>query len=231
MKSPWDQASEGAPRRRERFFNLPPIVTWTAIGLLGLYFLFVLLPPDMRQQVIWDFAFVPARFGALPPEYANVPHSSALWGVLTMVTHTGLHGGLMHVGFNVAWLMAFGTVVARVGGTRGFVAVYVIGAMAGALLFWAMHPEELIPVVGASGAISALMGAAVRFLYGPGLARLTDPRVLTFTAIWLAINLVFGLGGFQIGGQSGQIAWEAHMGGYFAGLLIIPYFIRYRRPA
>ncbi len=231
MKSPWDQASEGAPRRRERFFNLPPIVTWAAIGLLALYFVFIILPPDVQRQMIWDFAFIPARFGALPPEYADVPHSSALWGVLTMVTHTGLHGGLMHVGFNVAWLMAFGTVVARVGGARGFVAIYVIGAVAGALLFWAMHPAELIPVVGASGAISALMGAAVRFLYGPGIARLTDPRVLTFTAIWLAVNLVFGLGGFQIGGQTGQIAWEAHMGGYFAGLFTISYFIRYRRPA
>lgn len=231
MNSSWDSSPEGARRRRERFFNLPPIVTWTAIGLLVLYFAFIVLPPDVQRQMIWDFSFIPARFGALPPEYADVPHSSALWGVLTMVTHTGLHGGLMHVGFNVAWLMAFGTVVARVGGARGFVAIYMIGAVAGALLFWAMHPAELIPVVGASGAISALMGAAVRFLYGPGIARLTDPRVLTFTAIWLAVNLIFGIGGFQIGGQTGQIAWEAHMGGYFAGLFLIPYFIRYRRPA
>lgn len=231
MNSPWDSFPEGARRRRERFFNLPPIVTWAAIGLLALYFVFIILPPDVQRQMIWDFAFIPARFGALPPEYADVPHSSALWGALTMVTHTGLHGGLMHVGFNVAWLMAFGTVVARVGGARGFVAIYVIGAIAGALLFWAMHPAEIIPVVGASGAISALMGGAVRFLYGPGIARLTDPRVLTFTAIWLAVNLVFGLGGFQIGGQTGQIAWEAHMGGYFAGLFTISYFIRYRRPA
>lgn len=227
MTSPWD----GAPRRREPMVNLPPVVLWTSIALLLLHFAFVLLPVDMRQQVIWDFAFIPARFGALPPEYLNLPHSSALWGVLTMVTHTGLHGGLIHVGFNVAWLMAFGTVIARVGGARGFIAIYVIGAMAGALLFWAMHPAELVPVVGASGAISALMGGAVRFLYGPGPARLTDPRVIGFTVVWLVVNLIFGVGGFQIGGQAGQIAWEAHMGGYFAGLLAIPYFIRYRRPA
>jgi membrane associated rhomboid family serine protease len=228
MSSPWD----GPQRpRRERFFNLPPVVTWTSATLLVLYFLFMLQSQAAQQQLLWDFAFIPARFGTLPPDLAGLPHSSALWGVLTMVTHTGLHGSLMHVGFNVAWLMAFGTVAARVTGTRGFFIIYVAGAVAGALVFYWFHPGDVVPVVGASGAISALMGAGVRMLYGPGLARLTDARVLTFTVIWLAVNLVFGLGGFQVGGQTGQIAWEAHMGGYFAGLLIVPWLIRYRRGA
>jgi membrane associated rhomboid family serine protease len=221
MTSPW----QDAPRRREPIFNMPQVVTWTASLLLLLYFLFVLQPHEVQMRLVWDFAFIPARLGQLPPEYASLPHSSFAWGLLTMVTHAGLHGSLLHVGFNVAWLAAFGTIVARVAGTRAYLITFLVGAAAGAAVFWAVHPGDVVPVVGASGGISALMGAAARFFYGPGMARLTDPRILTFTAIWLAVNLIFGVGGFGAGGETGQIAWEAHMGGYFAGLLLIPYLL------
>ena len=222
MNSPWENAP---PRRREPIFNMPRVVSWTALVLLALYFVFTLLSPDLQSQIIWDFAFIPARFGELPPQYAELPHSSFGWGILTMVTHAGLHGGIFHLVFNVAWMIAFGTIVARVTGTLGFLAIFVLGAVAGAAAFWAVHPGGMVPVVGASGAISALMGGAARFFFSRRMAPLTDPRLMAFTALWLVVNLVFGIVGFESAGQSGQIAWEAHMGGYFVGLLLIPYFV------
>jgi len=216
------------PRRREPIFNMPAVVTVTAILLLALFAVYSLLPERMQVQMLLDFAFIPARFGGLPAELAALTDQSVGWTLMTMVTHTGLHGGMFHVIFNVAWLLAFGTIVARVTGTFGYIAIFVIGAMAGAVIFWAVHPSQVVPVVGASGAISGLMGAASRFFFGPRMARLVDPKLLAFAGVWLVVNLVFGLFGFEVGGERGQIAWEAHMGGFFAGLLIVPLFVRRR---
>jgi len=231
MTPSWDNLD---PPRREPIFNMPGIVMGTAVALLLLYFVYRLLPDRLQIQMLLDFAFIPARFDGLPPEFAAYTNNSAGWGVLTMVTHAGLHGGLFHLIFNVAWLVAFGTIVARVAGWFGYLSLFALGAMAGAAAFWAVHPGEAVPVVGASGAISALMGAGARFFVGPPRSvpvPLTNIRLLGFTGGWLLINLIFGVSGFQVGGETGQIAWEAHMGGYFAGLLLIPFFVRRPRRA
>ncbi len=212
---------QGAPGR-EPIFNIPAIVSWTAAILIGLYLLFILLPEQMQFQILLDYAFIPARFTGLPAEYAGFTNNTPGWGVLTMITHAGLHGGLFHVVFNVLWLVAFGTPVARGAGWFGYCVIFVLGTMAGAAVFWLAHPSDIVPVIGASGAVAAMMGATMRYVFGPGLAPLTDRRLLGFTAVWMVINLLFGLVGFQVGGETGQIAWEAHVGGYFAGLLLIP---------
>ena len=219
MTSPWDV---GRAPGRQPIFNIPPIVAWTAAILIMLYFIFALLPQDKQILLILDYAFIPARFTGLPPEYAGFTSDTFGWSVLTMITHAGLHGGLFHVIFNMAWLLAFGTPVARAAGGFGYSLIFVLSAVAGAAVFWFFHPLDMVPVVGASGAVSGMMGAAVRYLFGPGIAPLNDRRLLSFAAVWLVINLMFGLIGFQVGGETGQIAWEAHVGGFFAGLLLIP---------
>jgi membrane associated rhomboid family serine protease len=96
-------------------------------------------------------------------------------------------------------------------------------------------------VVGASGAISGLMGAAVRMLPGqvppwmagaqPGeapLAPLFSRQIMVFTAVWLAVNLAAGLTGLGMGTQSVAVAWQAHLGGFAAGLLLVTAFDRLR---
>ncbi len=225
MTSLWPRTEE---REREPFFNMPPIVMWTAALLLLFYFTFALLPERLQLNLILDFAFIPARFGGLPPEYAALTNDSLAWAIFTMITHTGLHGGTFHAVFNAAWLVAFGTITARVVGGFGYVVIFVLGAVVGAALFWVVHPGDVVPVVGASGAISGLMGAASRFFFGPGPVPLTDPRLLAFAGAWMLINLIFGFSGFEVGGETGQIAWEAHMGGFFAGLLVVPFVARRR---
>jgi membrane associated rhomboid family serine protease len=86
-----------------------------------------------------------------------------------------------------------------------------------------------VPVVGASGAISGLMAAALRMLpgqtpwavpEGAPLAPILSRQILIFSGVWAAINLLAGMTGFGMGGESGLIAWQAHLGGFVAGLLL-----------
>jgi membrane associated rhomboid family serine protease len=106
-----------------------------------------------------------------------------------------------------------------------------------------VYPQETVPMVGASAAISGHMAGASRFVFarggplwgarGVGAYRrpaaplgavIRDPRVLAFLGIWFAVNLIFGLGGAGSGIASGAIAWDAHIGGFLAGLMLFPLF-------
>ncbi len=236
MNGPVFRNHNGAPRR-EPVFNMPPAVAWTAFTLIAIYVVMTFLSQEMAQRMVIDFAFIPARFTGLPPEWAMVTPSGPEWATLTMITHAGLHGGIYHLAFNVLWLMAFGTPVARALGTIRFFILFLVCAVGGAAAFWLTHPDGLVPVVGASGAISGMMAAAIRFMLAAGplsrgaltmspwaLVPLQSPRFLAFTAAWLGINLVFGLFGSAFSGSA--IAWEAHMGGYFVGALAVGLLIR-----
>jgi membrane associated rhomboid family serine protease len=154
-----------------------------------------------------------------------------------------LHGDLTHLLINGAWLLAVGSVMARRLGTLRVTALAVVCGIAGALTFLALNPGLATPVVGASGAISGLMGAVFRLIFGAdsfsdrlllrveprevprlGLrATFTDRRSLTAIGLWVVINLVFA---YWLGGllTEGGIAWEAHIGGFFAGLFALDAF-------
>ena len=118
--------------------------------------------------------------------------------------------------------------------------------MAGALAHWLAHPLGLAPVIGASASVSGAMAAATRFAFqpggpmrssgrarGPGLYRVpalplaqvfTDRQALPFVLAWFAINLVTGIGAVPMGLSESGIAWEAHIGGFLAGLLLFGWF-------
>src|SRR5690606_23082988 len=113
----------------------------------------------------------------------------------------------------------------------------------GALLHLAFNAESIQPMIGASAAISAHMAGASRFVFAAGgplrgyagpaaydlpaaplSVAMRDGRVLAFLGVWFGLNLLFGLWGQQSGLVSGAIAWEAHIGGFLAGLLLFPFF-------
>lgn len=227
-------------------FNVPPVVVATVAVLLGVHaFRMLVLTDEQDLRFLVTFAFIPARYaidltgsGALPGGFG-----ADLW---TFFSYAFLHADLLHIGLNLAWLLPFGTALARRFGTWRYVAFMLVVAAAGAFAHLVSHPGAMVPMIGASAAISGAMAAALRFVFQPGgplglwrggsdgkayrvpavslLATLRDPRFLIFFGAWLALNLLVGLGTVPIGEPGEQIAWQAHIGGFVAGLLLFSVF-------
>lgn len=224
--------------RHEPMFNVQGSVLAVLGLMVAVHLVRLGLSADWDTWLTLALAFIPARYSG----FADVLPGGSVASVTSFITHTLVHGDFVHLGLNAAWLVAFGGAVAnRVGSVR-FLLFFAFCAIAGAATFLVFHPGQMVPMVGASGAISGMMGATMRFLFtavdGRGLAALredprsaplmslgtalTDKRVILVTAVFLVANIlaVLGLGSVS---ESG-IAWEAHIGGYFAGLLTFGFF-------
>lgn len=222
---------------RQPMFNAPGPVIYLLAALWGVHLVRMVLPGPMNTgldaQIIAYFAFTPARF--FGDQYgASYLESESLVALLsTFVTHTFLHADFMHLGLNSIWLLALGSPVARYLGTYQFFTFYFVCGVFGALAHLVFYPNEVIPMVGASGAISGLMGGAIRFIFRPryeieenSLGRLGDPRLIIFVAVWFAINIFVGIYGLEPGAEQRSIAVQAHLGGFVAGLILLPFFPR-----
>jgi membrane associated rhomboid family serine protease len=152
----------------------------------------------------------------------------------TVITSIFLHGGWAHALMNGAFALAFSTPLARLFGPKLegallFFGFYVLAGVLANLGFAAVHPGGHEPVVGASGAVSGLMGAAARLIGGGGRpGPLFSRTVLGMGAAWIAINLliaVFG-GAIMPGAGGAGVAWEAHIAGFLVGVLMIGPFGR-----
>jgi membrane associated rhomboid family serine protease len=228
--------------RREPIFNAPTSVLALLAGLALIHVSRRSLLTDRQDALlILSLAFIPARYGPIGSDLPGAPLAS----VTSFVTHMFLHGDATHLVVNCAWLLIFGSAVARrVGALRFFLFSLVCGA-GGALGFLFFNPSLGVPVIGASGAVSGLMGGVMRFIFSMldyGRARLSweqawaaprmslrqmarDRRVAIAIGLWVILNVLASLG---FGGLAppGVIAWEAHLGGFFAGLLTFGLFDR-----
>jgi membrane associated rhomboid family serine protease len=165
--------------------------------------------------------------------------------VWTFLTYALIHADWTHYVVNAIWLLPFGSAVARRFGPARFIAFFAVTAAAGAAAHLATHAGDQAPVIGASAAISGTMAAAMRFAFQRGgplsfwrrgeeadyrvpaiplSGVLRDPRVLMFLFVWLGINLLFGLGSAPLAGENQTVAWQAHIGGFAAGLLLFSWF-------
>ena len=206
-------------------FNAPASVL-AVIGVLAAVHLGLeLLGEGWKVWSLFALALNPVRF--VNPDFP------ALWGAKywSLVTYMLLHGDWMHLLFNCLWLLVFGTPVARYMGSARFLLLCLLAGVAGGLASLFLHWGEEVFVVGASGAVSGLLAAAIPLMYGrrvAGGARplsmlefFSSPKALMFTAIWLALTLFSGAAGWT--GNSfmaeGGIAWEAHLGGFLGGFL------------
>src|SRR3954462_3949038 len=218
---------------RQPIFRAPPVVMWLIGALAGLHVLRLLLPAARAQDMIYEYALIPARYShAFVAAQSGLSESwpgTMLERAVPFLSYMGLHNDWTHLAINCLWLLAFGPVVARRQGPLLFLVFFLVCGVAGALTYVALNWGSPVPVVGASGAISGLMAAALRMLPGqapwaePGtapLAPLFSRQILIFTLVWAAINIVAGVTGLGVGGQSGLIAWQAHLGGFLAGLLL-----------
>jgi membrane associated rhomboid family serine protease len=231
--------------QREPLFNIPPVI----VALLAVLALVhgvraELLSDEQNIEFLFTFAFIPARYdtsivlgGVLPGGFG-----AEVW---TFVTYSLIHADWTHFGVNAVWLLPFGSAVARRFGTIRFLAFFAATAAAGAALHLATHAGEQFPMIGASASISGMMAAAMRFAFQRGgplsmlrsgddeayrvpaiplTGVLSDARVLIFLAVWFGINIVFGIGSLPITGSDNPVAWQAHIGGFLAGLLLFSWF-------
>src|SRR5262249_48615109 len=139
-----------------------------------------------------------------------------LWErAVPFVSYMGLHGNWMHLIINCLWLLAFGPIVARRFGNVLFLLFFLVCGVLAAITYLALNWSGSVPVVGASGAISGLMAAAIRMLPGQApwvaqseapLAPLWSRQILVFSAIWAAINVLTAFTGLGMGGERGLIA-------------------------
>jgi membrane associated rhomboid family serine protease len=228
-------------RQREPIFNAPGVVVWLVVAFFVVHGLRLFLPTGQSDELTVALAFIPARWSAAAAQVPGGP-----WAAVTsMVTHVFVHGDIAHLLVNSAWLLAFGTPVARRTDVVRFLAFFLLCGVAGALFYLVVNPGSGTLVIGASGAISGLMGAAFRFLFvairegdtealagetrRPPLMSLGDTlrdrRVLTAIAGWTVLNVVLAWGAAGLTEAAG-IAWEAHLGGFYAGLLTFGLFDR-----
>lgn len=160
--------------------------------------------------------FIPARLSGL------IDVSPAVPAVLTPLSATLVHGGLLHLVFNLVMLVWCGTAVERVLGRGALLLLYVVGAYAAAAAQWLADPASVVPVIGASGAISAVIGAfalsfgeAKRVTRSPWFNRMLNAAWLL--AAWVVLQMMIG---WAAGGQGLLLATPAHVGGFLAGLLL-----------
>jgi membrane associated rhomboid family serine protease len=170
------------------------------------------------------------RFGLHPADLAQ-------GRLLGLVTALWCHANWAHAGANAAFALAFGAPAARLfgPGPRGasvFFAFYLLGGVIASLGFAAVHRGDDTVLVGASGAVSALAGAAARLIGAAGsgaprtLAPFRSAGVIGMSFAFVSTNLVLGLAGVDLGQGDAPLAWEAHLGGYAAGLLLVGPFLR-----
>ena len=182
-----------------------------------------LMPEARLQELVYGAAMIPARLGGsldapgLPP-------------AATLITSQFLHGGLLHLAGNMLFLWIFGNNVEDIFGPIRFLFFYLLSGVGAALVHYATAPGSTVPTVGASGAISGVLGAyALMF----PRARIQTLVILIFwisvvpipallwVGIWFVIQIIQGLAS---GGTAGGVAWFAHVGGLLTGVVLLLVF-------
>ena len=221
-----ETAPDGKAAAREPVFFLPGAIIAAMALCAGLYALEAyILPERLDAQFLGFMAFVPARFESFSA-------LSVLEFFRAAVTCSLLHAGFAHLAVNMIWLAAFGAPLAQRLGAWRFGAFWIFTAICSTALHFVTHLGDASPLVGASGVVSACMGAAARFGFGISGGRsarafagapLTmseaarSRSVVTFILVWALVNFIAGAGVLDMGQGSASIAWQAHIGGFLAG--------------
>ena len=157
------ESPEDAPR--EPILTLPGALT-AYVALIAVIHLRVLLPPELENWTIDVFGFIPKRYDSTLLDITFPGGAGAK--VWTFVTYSLLHANLSHIGFNVLWLLPFGSALARRFGAVRFFVFMAVTAVAGALAHLVTHEHAIAPMIGASASVSGTMAAAIRFAFVKG---------------------------------------------------------------
>lgn len=217
------------PLRDTKHSGSFPVMTWLIILANALVFFYELsLDNAGLQSFVSAYALVPARVESQPLTFA-----------VTVFTSMFMHAGWFHILSNMWVLYIFGDNVEDRMGPLPYLIFYLVGGMAAAALQTYVALGSAIPVLGASGAVAAVLGGYL--LLAPGsrvvtlvpiffFLTLVEIPALLFIGFWFISQLFSGL--VSIGTQAGGVAWWAHVGGFVVGLVLAPIFARLgpRRP-
>lgn len=212
-----------------------PVVTIALIGACIVVFLWQMMAgPQGGERIVYALGAIPAVLVGgqeLPPELAVVPPAASVF------TSMFLHGGLLHLLGNMLYLWIFGNNVEDAMGHGRFVAFYFLCGAAAVFAQALPDPQSTVPMVGASGAISGVLGAYMllypraRVLLGLPLGffvvQIGRFPALAVLAVWFVMQLVLGYvaaARAPADGLEGGVAFAAHVGGFLAGVLLIPFF-------
>lgn len=193
-----------------------PYVTYFLIGLCSFVFMLQYLS-QMNPSIFYNFGFVPAAFFS---DYSSI----------TIYTSMFLHGGFFHIAGNMLYLWIFGDNVEDAMGTLKFIIFYLLCGTIAALCQGFVDPNSQIPMVGASGAIAGVLGAYL-MLYPKANVKCLVFIIIIIQMIRIPAFIVLGfwlaLQFFNIPGSidsDGGTAYFAHIGGFLAGIVLIPFF-------
>jgi membrane associated rhomboid family serine protease len=237
-RNPQDDAPAAPP-----VFNIPlPVVVLLGL-LLVIHGVVEYFGNDVKIWSLYALSFIPQRLAG--GEIA-APAGSQIW---TFLTYALLHGDWFHLFSNCLWLVIFATPVMRRMGAWRSLLLLAVAAVAGAAAMLPLHWGQFLIVVGASAAVSGAMAAAMPIMYAPGFSRqlidtrqlavlplvrlLRDRNAIAFTAVFFLLQLFTGVSQATTGTAflgEGVIAWEAHLGGFVAGLVGF-YVLDRKRPS
>jgi membrane associated rhomboid family serine protease len=171
---------------------------------------------------VFEFGLVPCRLTELCAYSEDVPSP-----IFTIFSSMFLHGGFFHIAGNMLYLWIFGNNVEDTLGHARFAIFYLLSGIAAAAMQVVAAPGSEVPMIGASGAVSGVLGAyLLLFPHANVLTlvifgffwRLVSIPAVVVLGFWIVLQILNGLGSF---GQAGGVAWFAHIGGFFAGMLFL----------
>jgi membrane associated rhomboid family serine protease len=192
------------------------------------------LGAQLYQQFVIEFGLVPCRFGDICPPRLDTTLTGSPAPTLTIITSMFVHGGLLHVGGNMLYLWIFGKNVEDAMGHGRFLVFYLVCGLAAAAAQYLQDPASVIPIVGASGAVSGTLGAYLLLhprariwtlvIFG-FFVRVIPVPALIVLGFWIVLQVVNSVFTFARG-DTGGVAFLAHVGGFVAGLLLLGVFQR-----
>jgi membrane associated rhomboid family serine protease len=206
-----------------------PLVTVALIVLNALVFVYQISlevggaeGARAAQAFVEEFGLVPCRLTGACRVGSEVPAP-----ILTIFTSMFMHGGLFHIGGNMLYLWIFGNNVEDTLGHGRYLLFYLLSGIAAALAQTVVGPSSTVPMVGASGAISGVLGAYLILFPGAHVTtliilgfffRLVQIPAVVVLGFWIVVQVLTGLGSF---GASGGVAFFAHIGGFLAGMALL----------